>query len=313
MKLYNTHSNPEFAEAVAQYCAIRTSWDYGYDSAWYEDLVENKNNIPIYFVYDENRNMIISILTRYTRFEQTVWRIGANEELVVPVLLNLYPDGFFASGNGYYLQKAGLHAINCASSYDDGVIYPVIVNSGIWASNAEMVSVIRDWLESRYLIPDNNWGDKIEYRWISVRDFEKEFYDKEIIDWPFQRNSNGHSAFIGFHYMNWEYTDDDTRYLVATVNNTPIGCICIQKFELYGYYALSYIDVAAPYKNNGVAKKMIHELTTYIPDDFPLLLSMESEEGQTCHIHECFKREKWPKGVFTQEEFDEMCRKRSGI
>jgi hypothetical protein len=108
--------------------------------------------------------------------------------------------------------------------------------------------------------------------------------------------------------MNWEQYHEHTWYLMAMVQNTPIGCICVQRFEQYGYYGLSYIDVAFPYKNNGVAKKMIHELTKHIPGDLPLLLSMESEEGQKCHIHECFKRETWPNAAVTQDEFDEIYR-----
>ena len=311
MKLYNTKDNPEFIERIVEYCKHRTSWEYGYDSEWYKDLAEDANDTTIYFVYDEDKDQIVSILTCYTRFEQMIWKIGTNEALVVPVLAAEYPDGFFVDGNGFYLAKTGLHASVCKASYDEHVIYPVIANAGIWTNKPEMTTVMRDWLENKYLKPVENWKDKIEYKWISINDFATEFYDKDLIDWPFYRNNMGHSSFIGFHYMNWEYTSDHTWYLVAMVNHTPIGCICIQKFELYSYYGLSYIDVAFPYKNNGVAKKMIHELTKHIPDDLPLFLSMESEEGKKCHIHECFKREKWPKGIFNQEEWDDMWRKKA--
>ena len=310
MKLYNTKDNPEFVGRIIEYCGNRTSWEYGYDHEWYKGLAEDANDTAIDFVYDENTDSIVSILSCYPRFEKMIWRIGENEERVIQVLINKYPNGFFVSGNGYYLKKAGLYPAACNASYDENVIYPAIANAGIWTNNPDMVTNIRDWLENKYLEPVDNWMDKIEYRWINVNEFASMFYDSNLIDWPFHRNNSGHYSYIGFHYMNWDYTNDHTWYLVAIVNNKPIGCICVQKFERYGYYAVSYIDVSAPYKNNGVAKKMIHELTKIIPGDLPLLLSMESKEGNKCHIHECFKRETWPNACVTQEEFDEMCRKK---
>jgi hypothetical protein len=114
------------------------------------------------------------------------------------------------------------------------------------------------------------------------------------------------------HYTNWENNPDDVYYLLAMVNNQPIGCICVFDYESeqYGpkHYGMSYIDVAAPYKKNGLAKRMIHELTKHLSNDKPLLLSRESREGAKCHIHECFKRECWPHSVMAQDDFDLYCR-----
>lgn len=311
MKFYNTKDNPELVNKFIEYCNNRTSWEYGYDSEWYKDLAEDAKDTTIYFVYDEKNDRIVSVLTCYPRFNAMIWKIGANEDQVIPVLEAEYPNGIFVSGNSHYLERAGLHAMVCKASYDDRVIYPAIVNAGVWTNKPELATTIRDWLENKYLKPVENWAEKIEYHWIHVNEFAKMFYDKELIDWPFHRNDSGHYSYVGFHYMNWDYTNDQTWYLVATVNEKPIGCICVQQFDLYGYYAVSYIDVAFPYKKNGVAKKMIHELAKIIPGDLPLLLSMESEEGKTCHMHECFKRETWPNACVTQEEFDEMCRKKA--
>jgi hypothetical protein len=311
MKLYNTKTNPELTEQVIEYCKMRTSWDYGYDAYWYEKLLCNMAETDIYFVYDERHNHIVSILMPYERFGNTIWTVGTNEEDVIPVLNAEYPNGFFVSGNSYYLNKLGLHATACCASHNEHIIYPSIANAGIWTNNPEHVTVLRDWLEEKYLKPADGWQNRIEYQWI--RQFPNMFYDKELQDYPWHRNDCGHYSYIGFHYMSQSHLPENTWYLLAMVDNKPIGCICVEKFEQYGYYGLSYIDVAFPYKNNGVAKKMIHELTKYIPGDLPLLLSMESEEGKKCHIHECFKREKWHQVAFTQDEFDEMCRKKTSF
>lgn len=311
MKFYNTKDNPEFIERVVEHCVQRSSWEYGYDADWYKDLSEDINKTTVYFVYDEKRDQIVSILTSYERFGKKVWHVGCNEDVVAEVLKSEFPDGFFVSGNGHYFKEAGLYATECKASYNHCIAYPAIANAGLWTSNPEFVNSIRDWLEAKYLNPVENWQDLIQYKWVDVNEFSGLLYDNEMIDFPWHRTENGHYAYIGFHYMNWEYNNDHTWYLLAMVNDTPIGCICIQKFELYGYYGVSYIDVAFPYKNKGVAKKMIHELTKIVPGDLPLLLSMESEEGQKCHMHECFKRETWPNACVTQEEFDEMCRKKA--
>ena len=313
MKLYNTKDNPEFVKHVNAYCKYYMEAFDDYSGFRYGNMLSEMDTQPIYFAYDETKNRIACILTTYQRFGQTIWSADRNDLDAAAALRDAHSNTFFISVDSWIFHKSGLHATECCASYDKNTIYPSIANAGIWTNNPERVTALRDWLEEKYLKSADDWRNHIEYKWIHAQKFTDVLYDKELMDYPWKRDDYGHYAHIGFHYMNWDRDPENAWYLLAVVGNTPIGCICIQKFEQYGYYGLSYIDVAFPYKNNGVAKKMIHKLTKFMPSDMPLLLSTESEEGKKCHMHECFKRETWPNALVTQEEFDEMCRKKRAL
>lgn len=306
MKLCNTAEHKEYINAVMEYCEYQLSLRDFYYGLCYEDMVDNMESEPIQFIVNDN-DEVTAIAISYQQFGQTIWHADNLSNEIVATLQNVTNGALFIclDGSG---QKFDLYPTICCTSYNEQVIYPAIVNARVWTTDSDAVTVLRDWLEDKHLTPSANWQSNIEYTW--VKKFPDMFYDKEMLDYPWNRNDFGHYSYIGFHYLNWDHSDENTWYLFATVNKKPIGCICIERYKEYGYYGLSYIDVAFPYKKNGLAKSLIRELARVIPDDMPLLLSMESDEGRKCHIHECFKRVNWPNGIFTQEEFDAMRRKK---
>lgn len=315
MKFYNTTDNPELIQQFVGYCKIQIAkckmsmspWE----SEWYEQKLSDIYTMPVYFVYDSKKRTIVCILNAVTRFDTTIWQADRREDIAAIVLRQNYPEGFFLSGDGYVLNKSNLHPAIAHSSYDNNTHYPVIEHLGVWTNNPNKTTYFRDWLEKKYLTPPPNWESEIVFKWGPHKMFAEQVYDESLQDYPWQQDSFGHYAYIGMHYTNWEHNTDHVNYLLATVNEHIIGCICVFDYNdiQYGpkHYGMSYIDVSGPYKNNGLAKRMIHELTKHLSNDKPLLLSRESREGAKCHMHECFKREIWPHSVMSQDDFDMFC------
>ena len=321
MKLYSTTDNPELIQQLVGYCKIQIAKCKISFSPWdaegYEQILHDISTKPVYFVYDTKRNKIVTTMTRQQQFGTTIWKADTNAKEAAQALQEKYPEGFFLSGDSYELSKASLHEVECRSSNDKKFSYPLIAHVGAWTNNPDKTVELRDWLENKYLTPPENWQEKVVFHWGNHQMFSDKLYDPELLDYPWQHDSYGHYSFIGMHYTNWEHNTDNVYYLLATVEDKPVGCICVFKYdtEQYGpkHYGMSYIDVATPYKNHGLAKKMIHELPKHLSDDRPLLLSRESREGAKCHMHECFKREKWPHSVMSQDDFDDFCRKQVTI
>lgn len=303
MNIYQLKQHPEYIDVVKTYCQNKIDicqnhymWEQQY---YWEKVLENIHEDNVYVCYRNNKNDIITIATTYKRFDKTIWDVP---KYAVEFARKMKQDNqeFFLRSTDYRLAtNADMKSILCTSSDNTNTIYPVLANSELWASSEEIAASPRNWLESRFLNPSDNWQNKVQFIWLNRREFQDWIYDKALQDFPWQRDTYGHSAIIGFHYLNLEHTTERTRYLIAHVDNKPIGAICIGDYPDYGYYAVQYIDVAMPYRGNGVAKKLIHALAKTIPDDRPLVLSQESEMGKKCHVHECFKREIWPNELKT--------------
>ena len=105
------------------------------------------------------------------------------------------------------------------------------------------------------------------------------------------KNRVGCTNVIGFHYL--DLNDNSGTFLFLETNNKPIACIKFGKFGDYFtndvHYGLCFIDVSKPYRNRGLAKKIIRELKNVLPTDYPFVLSFESEMGQICQMHKHFK------------------------
>lgn len=316
MKLYNTVENHELIQQFISHCKIQIAkckLSYSpWEKEWYEKIVAELSTAPAYFVYDTHRKKVVTIVTPTKKFDTIIWTADMYPDIAAVALQEKFPKGFFLSGDSYCLSKTSLTPVEYHASHDKGIHYPVIEHLNVWTNNTQLVTYFRDWLEKRYLTPPEDWQNKVEFFWGQHKMFTELLYDQDIQEYPWQRTPFGHYSYIGMHYTNWENNPDDVYYLLAMVNNKPIGCICVFDYESeqYGpkHYGMSYIDVATPYKKNGLAKRMIHELTKHLSNDKPLLLSRESREGAKCHIHECFKRERWPHSVMAQDDFDLYCR-----
>ena len=311
MQFQNTYNKPELKNKITDYCNRRLITAEPWDQEFYQDIIHNIDSETVYCAYDEQHQTVKALLSNQQLFGVTVWHVDGNLKSAVLCLKEAFPEALYMTGDGYTLRQNGLHATVCHASRDKNVIYPVIANAGIWTNKENLTTVPRDWLEAKYIQPPAGWQERIEYQWVESRKWERESYDKELMDYPWEKSPCGHYSYIGFHYMNHPYVPERTNFLMARVDNKPIGCICITQYfrdmrQQEPFYAVQYIDVCLPYKRQGVAKKMIHELTKYLPDDGPLLISMESEEGRKCHITECFKREQWPHSALSQKEFDEL-------
>ena len=303
MKLFYVGNDSIVRARAVAYCEGRQNADEWEKERW-SRIIDKVNSGDAYVLDGVNSGgCVMAVVTNYEFCGQKIWCADRHEKIVASLMAKMIEEPLFFSGGYHEMQDTGFTAVPCDASYAENSYYPVVMRDGIWVNNQEHKYALRDWLEAKYLSPADGWKDRIKYERVNLRDLHNRLYDKEIMDYPWVNAHCGHGAFIGFHYFGFHLPPQDGWWLVASVDNKPIGCICIGEYNDYGYYAVQYIDVSAPYKGNGVAKRMISELAKVMPGDKPLVLSMESAEGAKCHMRECFRREQWPNKLGNSEDY----------
>lgn len=138
--------------------------------------------------------------------------------------------------------------------------------------------------------------DQLTYKVMSGPEV-KEWVNKKMtkslpVNMTFYTAQNNNSHYVGMHYFYspYEHMGEKIKYLIAFQDDTIVGVIC------YGYWGdsdqleLSYIDVAHPYRNQGVATALVKEFANVVKDEPSIRLSGESELGAKCHMHDLFKK-----------------------
>ena len=111
---------------------------------------------------------------------------------------------------------------------------------------------------------------------------------------------SGQYVFTGFHYVSIQdltnsYVEkgNEPMYLVAEDGHNNI--IGVLKYGYYGkgkgrHLAIAYVDVHCLYRREGIATDLLKELNKRVNKGEFIELSIESEEGKLCHMHDLSKR-----------------------
>lgn len=118
---------------------------------------------------------------------------------------------------------------------------------------------------------------------------------------------------VGFHYLcmnnlhrGFGFSDEksDIKFLIAHHEGTLVGCICFGVWpNSQDHQSLSFIDVAVPYRNKGVAKMMAKEIDKHLDPNLPFVLTDESEMGAKCGIANIFKNSITTTSVMKYREY----------
>lgn len=156
---------------------------------------------------------------------------------------------------------------------------------------------------------------------INIKDMEFEVLDgdelatftkEKMFHLPYGYPIYGGGKIVGFHYLcmnnmhrgfGFNNQKSDIKMLIAHVDGTLVGCICFGVWPNNNYQSLSFIDVAIPYRNRGVAKMMAKELDKHLNPELPLVLTDESEMGKECGMAKLFKKSIKSTKVYENREF----------
>ena len=196
------------------------------------------------------------------------------------------------SGKSWHFMNL-VSRINKKYKYD--LYYGAYLSSGISADKA-----LLDYIENKYFVKDEVIDfSKVELLAYSADKFEKfvknQYESELIVRGTWNDTTSNLSKLIGFHYAYIEpsrHSENEFRYVCAIYKGKIIGVI---KIGLYGYQekdhqAICYIDVMETCRRKGVASYMIKHIDRYLFDDYPLMITQESELGEKCHIAEKFKK-----------------------
>lgn len=301
---------PNIKEAIQK--IIDEQDEYGdYFLDW---LLENDENLKKAYVYYTG-NEIIDFITAYKVKDQLIicphFMDYSKEEQEMKEIDEYFGINIILSAEYFEYDKYGYTPCNDRSSFSKDHTYSI---RGFFTKNQELVNFFRDEFE-RNCFPEYN-EEKIEY---VVIDNYKDLYklvieNNEPVDdicSPHWKNSSNVSSVAGFHYFHVEEVCYPVKYLIATIDNKPIGLIKLAtESEKNTRQYLCYIDVNEKYQRKGVAKKLINELKNVLREDRPLVLSRESEQGKEAQMAKHFKNANYPVVVYTEQEYEELIYKK---
>lgn len=286
--------------------------DYGdYFLDW---LLEGDEHLERTFIYyiDEK---VIDIISTYKIKEQLIicpyFMDYIEEEKEIEEINNFFGKNIILNTEYFDYQKYGYQICNDKSSFSENHTYGI---RSYYTRNQELVDFFRDEFEKN-TFPEYN-ESKIKYL---VIDNYKTLYElicknnKPVDDIcsPYWRNSSNVSSVAGFHYFQAQEVAYPVVYLIAAIDNKPIGLIKLAtESSKNSRQYLCYIDVNEKYQKKGVAKKLINELKNIVDKDKPLVLSRESEQGKAARMADHFKTAGYPVTVYTEQEYEDMLYKK---
>ena len=181
-----------------------------------------------------------------------------------------------------------------------------IAHGSYYTVNPDDINIIRDTIEDN-LFPKIDLNH-ISYEVLDSKGFEDVFLNKETYSFNVWKNTSNHSNIIGFHYVQPDDLYESTKLLIARKNGIILGAIkfgIYEKNSKYEHYGLNYIDVNAGYRNKGISKILIKELSNHLTNERPLVLTRESDMGKYCQMEEHFKKEQhlYKCNIYTYQEW----------
>lgn len=219
-------------------------------------------------------------------------------DIVLECLKTNYPNSFVRGGEWDYNKfvSAGYIPVEAKSSIHEVNIYQNIRNEYLYAANPNIVTLIRDEYEKRYLPVVENTLD-LTFKVLTateLNDYLKGFA-YQTFHCPIWKKDSGNYMIAGFHYfqqLDSFNLSSDMLYLVAMYGDIIVGLI---KFGPYAMtkngWIVSYIDVSEQNWEKGIATMLFKELPKYLPKNIPLYVTKESDMGKACHMLDICQRE----------------------
>lgn len=277
-----------------------------YDSYSYEHILEKKNyekylllinkkgNIKdiIYFIYNDKIQRNI-----YSPFFCEKGCFKAIKEFDANALLELE---YFSDDDNILIPCNMRSSIIWENTYDIG-------HGSYYTVNSNDINIVRNIVEDS-LFPKMD-TQNISFEILDSKTFQDIFLDKETYSFNVWRNRSNHCNIIGFHYLQPNDLWENTRLLVARKNGITLGVIkfgIYDKDSKYEHYGLNYIDVNAGYRNMGIAKMLIKELSNHLEGTRPLVLTRESDMGEICKMEAHFKEREsiYKCNIYTYKEWE---------
>lgn len=278
------------------------------DEYYYDDYYDNVIYRLSYFLKKEDISMLYEIIIdgKTVDFLSTYDLLGI--KVVSPFELSdkkeIYDEikVFFKSNilieACIDLRDNGFYETIDESSFSKEHIYNY---KNYYVINKNETTLLRDAFEKRFPILG-----AVSFEVISGDKINEYLYDKNYEDYPMWKDKSNINNIAGFRYLTPEKYSN-CKLLVAKTNNAIIGVIKWGKYyegKSYAHYGLNYIDVAIPYRKNGIAKLLINELKNHIETDLPFILSRESEMGSKCHMEKNFKKV-FGDAIYTSKEWED--------
>lgn len=297
---------PEIKKALEELIEYQDDYcDYYLD--W---LLEDDKHLERTFIYHVDGN-IIDIITTYEIKNQKIvcpyFMDYDHEEKEMKDIDSFFGNEIILSSEYFDFNKYGYLICNDKSSFSEGHTYGI---RGFYTKNDKLINFLRDEFEKN-TFPEFN-EDKIEY--LVINSYEKlyELICKnnnpvDNICSPYWRNSSNVQSVAGFHYFQIHEVYYPVLYLIAVIDNKPVGIIKMAtESEKNTRQYLCYIDVNKKYHRRGVANKLINKLKEFIDKDKPLVVSGESEAGKRARMLEHFKAAGYPVSVYTEKEYEDI-------
>ena len=279
---------------------IEEDYDYYTDGYDYDYLIENidkYNNLKV--ITDENNQ----ILTFIFESEEDGLKIididdKIDEEDLKKVLTQI-KDTYehpiiYHSYNIYETQMT--YEVNLDSQYGEYCKYSV--PRPLVVLNEEDVNIVRDKIEEKQF-PEfmNNLKVEVFPNSKILREKSEENYNDTILT-SFWTEPGSNSTKIGFHYFGQnDNPEKEDKILAIKDGENIVGVIKYGIYEDYhntgigNHYSLCFIDVKKPYRENGIATKLMEEFGKQLEKEnkengtnYPLKLTDESKMGKLCHM-----------------------------
>ncbi len=248
----------------------------------------NRDRIECVFKISWNKELNVSIV--YTVFGE----YEDNLRHYVSLLSKRLKDSIFYFE---YLPRAFkddtvFKPCNLSSTFSNEHQYNFYHGCYLTEYNANMLAIA---VERKYF-PDLYSDDlnDVEIKCLTKAELEnyfKKFYGADYSGtWRNNYNQVSFSGFTYLKYSEFDYSDNDIKFLTAVYKNNVIGVIKFGVWRDSNHQAVSYIDVSYKYRCKGVATKLINSLEKYLYDDTVLVLTDESDMGKLCGMNEKFRK-----------------------
>lgn len=270
-----------------------TEYEDFYSGYKYDYIIENleKTEDNLKLILDENGN-IITFYNEETFDDISIIdiddQISKNElEQSIQELKNNYDHPMLV--HSYILEDLDqTFTPNLKSNFVKNANYDL--KHSLLALKKEDIDLIRDRIEEKEF-PEYTNNLSIEI--LSNKQILEQKYkdtNNPFINSFWSDNISNGTIKTGFHYFGQDDSfEKDDKILAIKDNDNIVGVI---KYGIYqNKYALCFIDVKLPYRNNGIATRLMEEFGKQIEKEneenqtnYPLKLTAESVLGAQCHM-----------------------------
>ena len=160
---------------------------------------------------------------------------------------------------------------------------------------------INKWCKEYFENIDISKIQWVKYSADELYDFLLENYlDKKT--WKYVLNKNHIGSLLGMNYLGVESTSNNRKccFLIGIVNNNINKKTIVADTIYFDNYILfenqeipvtyiSTMEVNSYFRNRGIYKQMCNNLSRFINQNQPIIITRQSEMGEKCHVFEILK------------------------